>query len=55
YDKHHHRMLIAMRCAISNRPFISVEDPYYKLEVEHLRSGTPIPSRKQVSADIKTL
>lgn len=39
YDKHHHRMLIAMRCAISNRPFISVEDPYYKLEVEHLRSG----------------
>lgn len=39
YDKYHHRMLIAMRCAVSNRPFISVEDHYYKLEVEHLRSG----------------
>lgn len=39
YDKYHHRMLIAMWCAVSNRPFISVEDHYYKLEVEHLRSG----------------
>ena len=39
YDKVHHRMLIAMRCAVHNRPFISVEDTYYKLEIEHLRAG----------------
>lgn len=39
YDPTHHCMLAAMRCAVSNRPFISVEDEFYKLELEHLRAG----------------
>ena len=39
YNKIHHQMLIAMRCAVHNRPFLSVEDNYYKLEIEHLRAG----------------
>ena len=42
YDKHYHRMLIALRCAVYNRPFISVEDQYYKLEVELLRQGMQV-------------
>lgn len=39
YDKHYHRMVVALRCAVSNRPFVSVEDEYYKLELEHIRHG----------------
>src|SRR5258708_28133258 len=39
YDKYNHRTLVALRCAVSNRPFASVEDEYYKLEVGLLRHG----------------
>jgi hypothetical protein len=39
YDPVHHRMLAAMRCAASNRPFLSMEDYFYKLELQHVRPG----------------
>ena len=38
-NKHHHRMLLALRCAVSNRPFALSEDDFYRLEVEYLRPG----------------
>ncbi|KAF8311018.1 uncharacterized protein EI90DRAFT_2829494, partial [Cantharellus anzutake] len=50
-----HHMLIALKCAVSNRPFVSSEDEFYRMEVEHLRPGTTPPSRKTVSEDIKTI
>lgn len=42
YDKHSHRMLVALRCAVNNRPFTSVEDEHYKIEVELLRHSTQV-------------
>ncbi len=42
YDIHYHRMLIALRCAVSNRPFALVEDEYYKQEVELLHHSTHV-------------
>ena len=39
YDVHYHCMLVALRCAVSNRPFASVEDKYYTQEVELLHHG----------------
>jgi hypothetical protein len=38
YTPARHRALIAMRCAASKRPFESVRDPHYILEVELLLS-----------------
>jgi hypothetical protein len=39
FDQHYHRMLVALKCAVSNRPFASSEDEFYRMEVEHLRQG----------------
>ena len=39
YDKTYHCMLVAMRCAVHNQAFLSVEDHYYQLEIEHLQHG----------------
>ena len=39
YDPIYHRMLAAMRCAASNRPFLSTEDYFYKLELQHISPG----------------
>lgn len=39
YDPVHHRMLVAMRCVASNRPFLSTEDHFYKLELQHIHPG----------------
>jgi len=39
YDKCFHRMTIALRCAVHNRPFASVDDQWYKIELDHLRAG----------------
>lgn len=36
YNIHYHRMLVALRCTVSNWPFASVEDEYYAQEVELL-------------------
>lgn len=55
YSPARHRALIAMRCAVSRRPFNSVRDPYYIDEVEMLRPGTHIPSPSTVSRDVNTI
>ncbi|KDQ20120.1 hypothetical protein BOTBODRAFT_102100, partial [Botryobasidium botryosum FD-172 SS1] len=47
-----HRAVIALRCAMSKRPFNIVNDPYYKMEVELLRPGTIVPHPSTVSRDI---
>src|SRR5258708_10041467 len=39
YCPFHHCMLIAMRCVASNRPFLSTEDYFYKLELQHICPG----------------
>ena len=41
-------MLVALRCVVSNWPFVSVEDEYYKREVEHLRHGTQVCSSSNI-------
>ncbi|KAJ7793724.1 hypothetical protein B0H13DRAFT_1675497 [Mycena leptocephala] len=50
-----HRAIIAMRTATSNRPFNSVNDKYYKMEVELLRPGTTIPAPSTVSRHLNLL
>jgi hypothetical protein len=49
YDKYQHRVLVALRCAVSNRPFVSVEDEYYSLEVALLQPGTHICCSSAIS------
>lgn len=44
-----------MRTATSHRPFNSVNDKYYRMEVELLRPGTIIPSASTVSRDLNLL
>lgn len=53
YTKAAHRALIAMRCAVSKRPFHSVADPLYLAEVELLRPGTDVPHETTVSRDVR--
>ena len=50
-----HRVLIALRCAASRRPFSSVTDPFYVLEVQMLRPGTILPSPSTISRDISAM
>ncbi len=44
YCPFHHHMLIAMRCVASNRPFLSTEDYFYKLELQHICPGESFSS-----------
>ena len=55
YTPARHRTLMAMRCAVSRRPFQSVKDPFYLDEVEMLRPGTVVPSPATVSRDVKDI
>ena len=50
-----HRALIALRCAKHQRPFHSVLDDDYQMEVEMLQPGTTIPHPITVSRDIHTI
>jgi hypothetical protein len=49
-----HLTVITMRSA-TNRPFNTVTNKYYKMEVKMLRPGTVIPHPTTVSQDIKHL
>lgn len=53
YTPARHRALIAARCAVSQRPFNIVKDPYYVEEVKLLRPGTTLPSPKTISLDVR--
>jgi len=55
YSPAAHRALIALRCAVSKRPFNSVSDPLYAQEVQMLRPGTKLPSPSTVSRDIAAM
>lgn len=55
YSEAAHRVLIALRCAASRRPFSSVTDPFYVLEVQMLRPGTILPSPSTISRDISAM
>ena len=55
YSPAAHRALIALRCAMSKRPFNSVSDPLYAREVQMLRPGTKLPSPSTVSRDIAAM
>ncbi|KDQ07371.1 hypothetical protein BOTBODRAFT_79550, partial [Botryobasidium botryosum FD-172 SS1] len=52
YTPAHHRALIALRCAVSKRPFNMVKDRHYIAEVELLRPGMVVPHPSIVSSDI---
>ncbi|EJC99096.1 uncharacterized protein FOMMEDRAFT_94586 [Fomitiporia mediterranea MF3/22] len=53
YSEATHQALIALRCAKSNRPFNSVKDKYYGLEVNMLCLGTVVPVPSTILKDIK--
>jgi len=55
YSPAAHRALIALRCAKNSRPFNTVTDEEYQLEVSLLRPNTTIPSPITVSRDINTI
>jgi len=55
YSPAAHRALIALRCAVSKRPFNSVSDPFYAQEVHMLRPGTKLPSPSTVSRDVAAM
>lgn len=55
YTSAAHRVLIAMKSAVSHRPFNAVHDTFYQMEVEMLRPGTTLPHRTTISRDIKHL
>ena len=55
YSPARHRALIALRCAVHNRPVNSVNDALYHEEVQLLRPGTIIPSDITVARDITFL
>ncbi|KAF9471508.1 hypothetical protein BDN70DRAFT_781292, partial [Pholiota conissans] len=55
YSPAAHRVLLALRCAKSLRPFHAVTDEDYLREVEILRPGTAVPSEMTVSRDINHL
>jgi hypothetical protein len=50
-----HRALIALRCAKNHRPFNSILDEDYQMEVQMLRPGTILPHPITVSRDIRTI
>ncbi|KAF9524139.1 hypothetical protein CPB83DRAFT_774337, partial [Crepidotus variabilis] len=57
YSPSAHRALIALRSAKSNRPYNSVSDEDYHLEVEMLRAGVSqrLPAPITVSRDVKAI
>ncbi|KAF9037431.1 hypothetical protein BDP27DRAFT_1190478, partial [Rhodocollybia butyracea] len=55
YSPAAHRAVIVLKCASSFRPFNSVNDRWYKVEVEMLRPGTLLPSAATLSRDTKIL
>lgn len=55
YSALKHRVIIAMRCATSHRPFNMVVDPWYMREVNLLRPGTDLPSPMTISRDTAVL
>ncbi|KAJ7644486.1 hypothetical protein FB45DRAFT_720175, partial [Roridomyces roridus] len=55
YSEAMHRTLIALRSAASKRSFNSIEDKYYRMEVEMLRPGTVVPSADTVARDVQRL
>lgn len=50
-----HCTLLALRCAVEKRSYNSVNDVWYKAEVNMWRAGTPIPSADTVSKDVRWL
>jgi len=50
-----HHVLIALRCATLRRPFSSVTDPFYVLEVQMLQPGTTLPSPSTISRDVSAM
>jgi hypothetical protein len=55
YTPARHRAMIAIRCAVSRRPFNTVSDPFYLQEIELLRPGTQVPTPSTVSRDIQNI
>lgn len=55
YSPAAHRVLLALRCAKSLRPFNSIADVEYQLEVAMLRPNTIIPNPITISRDIKQI
>jgi hypothetical protein len=55
YSEATHRALIALRCAKYQRPFNSVVDEEYKIEVNMLRPGTKIPHPSTIGRDVRVL
>ena len=55
YSPAAHRVLLALRCAKSLRPFNSIADVEYQLEVAMLRPNTIIPNPITISRDIKRI
>lgn len=50
-----HRALIALRCAKNHRPFNSVLDEDYQMEVQMLRPGTVLPHPITISRDVRMI
>ena len=50
-----HRVLIALRCAVSKRPFNMVKDSLYAQKVALLRPGTVLPSPSTISRDMNQI
>ncbi|KAG1719768.1 uncharacterized protein EDB91DRAFT_1065342 [Suillus paluster] len=55
YTQAAHRALIALRCAVSKRPFNFVTDPHYIAEVQLLRPGVIIPNPRTVARDVSAI
>jgi hypothetical protein len=55
YTFQKHRVLIALHCADSKRPFNYVKDCFYMKQVELLRRGTKLPDPTTVSRDVHAL
>ncbi|KDR68281.1 hypothetical protein GALMADRAFT_35039, partial [Galerina marginata CBS 339.88] len=55
YSPATHRTLLALRCAKNQRPFNSVADEDYLLEVSMLRPNTVVPKPITVSRDINKI
>lgn len=55
YTEARHRVICAIRCAVSKRPFASQDDIWYRREVQLLRPGTLVPSSTIVSRDASLL
>ncbi|KAG1815862.1 hypothetical protein EV424DRAFT_1325158 [Suillus variegatus] len=55
YTQAAHHALIALRCAVSKRPFNSVTDPHYLAEVQLLWPGIIIPNPCTVACDVSVI